>query len=118
MGKMDTHIAVENPTLPKRKYKGKLTSKDGEASLWVSVVMRLVYDLCSVNYSTKAERENAERWVGDYPDANFSYVISLAGFDPKTAWVALNKIAKSDYEGRKRYIKQINKFLKKGVNNA
>lgn len=63
-----------------------------ERSLWASVLHAMVHDLCAPHRNFRA-RQDAERWVGAFPSADFCHVVSLAGFDARAAWDNLSKIA-------------------------
>lgn len=52
-----------------------------EQEVWQAVLVRLIRDLMSSGYSNASVREDAERWVGDFPCSDFRMVCLLAGFD-------------------------------------
>lgn len=49
--------------------------------VWQAVLVRVIRDLMSAGFSNASFREDAERWVGSYPSADFRLVCQLAGFD-------------------------------------
>ena len=70
-----------------------------ERNLWGSVLHAIVHDLCAPHRNFR-EGQDAERWVGAFPSADFCHVVSLAGLDPQAAWDNLSKIAALPHEDR------------------
>jgi hypothetical protein len=70
-----------------------------ERRLWASVMYSMVHDLCAPHKNYRA-RQDAERWVGQYPSADFCEVASLAGLDPQATWDRMSAMAAMPFEER------------------
>jgi tetratricopeptide (TPR) repeat protein len=70
-----------------------------ERRLWESILLSMVHDLCAPHKNFSA-RQNAERWIGSYPSADFRQVVSLAGLDPQATWDRLSAMAALPFEDR------------------
>lgn len=52
--------------------------------VWVAVLFAIIRDLCASDGRSR-DRDDTERWVGDWPDRDFRTVCTLAGLDPEWA---------------------------------
>lgn len=115
MGSISAHDHFARPA-KKQGTRGRVAGDgNGETSLWACVLQRTFYDLCNPSYAGQRFREDAERWVGDYPSATFSLVVSLAGLEPDAVWPTLKKIARSDVSERKRFLERLDLALSTNV---
>ncbi len=71
-----------------------------ERSLWVSVLLAMVHDLHVGNYK---DRTDAERWVGTFPTADFTLVVTLAGLEPDSVWERLRHVCAMTTKERRQF---------------
>ena len=70
-----------------------------ERRLWASILLSMVHDLCAPHRNFRA-RQDAERWIGPFPSADFRGVVSLSGLDPQATWDRLSAMAALPFEER------------------
>ena len=75
------------------------SSGQPERRLWASILLSMVHDLCAPHINFRA-RQDAERWIGPFPSADFRQVVSLAGLDPQATWDRLSAMAALPFEDR------------------
>jgi hypothetical protein len=70
-----------------------------ERRLWATILLSMVHDLCAPHRNFRA-RQDAERWVGPFPSADFREVASLAGLEPQATWDRMSALAALPFEDR------------------
>lgn len=60
--------------------------------LWQSVIVIAIRDLCNSDPRMEERRQDAERWIGRLPSADFREVCMLAGLDAGNAHGALRSL--------------------------
>ena len=83
-----------------------MNNTDPTRDLWATVLTLVIRDLASGSVKGGVDRMDAERWIGQYPSQDFRYVVTNAGFDPKTVWRWCRNFMMLPLAARKKFVRK------------